>query len=64
MLRITADLFSGRPNPTWTAEADEARELFREISQNPSATGGLDEGFQGLGYRGLIVEVLSDNIAG
>jgi hypothetical protein len=34
------------------------------MSQNRSATGGLDEGYQGLGYRGLIVEVLSDNIAG
>jgi hypothetical protein len=64
MLKITADLFSGRPNPTWTAEADEARELLRQISQNQAVTGGLNEGFQGLGYRGLIVEVLSDNIAG
>lgn len=63
MLKITADLFSGRPNPTWTAEADEARELLRQISQNRAATGRLEEGFQGLGYRGLIVEVLSDTIA-
>ncbi|MDP8982793.1 MAG: hypothetical protein M3O35_19630 [Acidobacteriota bacterium] len=63
MVRITTDIFSGRPNPTYLAEADEATELLTQISQNKSAISGLHEGFQDLGYRGLIVEVLSDTAA-
>jgi hypothetical protein len=62
MLQITADMFSGRPNPTRVVESDEARELLREIAQNQSAIADVHEGYQGLGYRGLVVEALSDNI--
>lgn len=64
MLQITADMFSGRPNPTWIVEANEAGNLLKEISQNRSAIGTVDEGHQGLGYRGLVVETLIDNVAG
>jgi hypothetical protein len=63
MLQITADMFSGRPNPTWVPEAGEARNLLQEISQNQSAIVAVHEGFQGLGFRGLVVETLADNIA-
>jgi hypothetical protein len=63
MLQITVDIFSGRPNPTWVVEADEAMKLLQEISQNQSAITAVHEGYQGLGYRGLVVETLGDNIA-
>ena len=63
MLQITADIFSGRPNPAWVVEADEAMKLLHEISQNQSAIAAVHEGYQGLGYRGLVVETLGDNIA-
>jgi hypothetical protein len=63
MLQITADLFSGRSNPAWVTETDEARDLLQQISQNRSAIAAIHEGYQGLGYRGLIVESLADNIA-
>ncbi len=63
MLQVTADAFSGLPNPTWTVDADEARYLLQEISQNRSVVAAVNEGFQGLGYRGIIVESLTDNIA-
>ena len=63
MFQITADMFSGRPNPTWTVEAEEAKTLMQEIAQNRSAVGAVDQGYQGLGYRGLIVDALSDNVA-
>jgi hypothetical protein len=62
MLQITVDIFSGRPNPTWVVEADEATKLLQEISRNQSAIAAVHEGYQGLGYRGLVVETLSDNI--
>jgi hypothetical protein len=63
MLQITADMFSGLNNPTWMVGDDEFKTLMQEIAQNNSAITGVDEGFQGLGYRGLIVDALSDNIS-
>ena len=63
MLQITADMFSGRTNPTWIAGPEEARDLLQVISQNQPAITGVNEGYQGLGYRGLIVELLTDNLA-
>ena len=62
MFQITADMFSGRPNPTWTVEAEEAKTLMQEIAQNRSAVAAVDQGYQGLGYRGLIVDAMSDNV--
>ncbi len=63
MLQITVDMFSGRENPTLVVEADEANNLLQEIARNQSAIAAVDDGYQGLGYRGLIVETLIDNIA-
>ena len=63
MIQIAADIFSGRPNPTWVVELDEAKDLLQEISQNQSVITPVDQGYQGLGYRGLIVEALTDNFA-
>lgn len=62
MIRITADIFSGRENPVWEVAGDEAQSLLQEISRNQDAVGALDEGYQGLGYRGLIVEGMADNV--
>lgn len=63
MLQITVDMFSGRPNPTWVVDADQARALLQDIAQNQSAIGDVSAGYQGLGYRGVIVEALIDNVA-
>jgi hypothetical protein len=63
MLQITVDIFSGRPNPTLVAEGEEEGNLLQQIARDRSAISAVHEGFQGLGYRGLIVETLSDNIA-
>jgi hypothetical protein len=62
VIQVTADMFSGRPNPTLVVQSDEAREILREISQNRSIVSAVHEKYQGLGYRGLIVEALSDNV--
>ena len=61
MIKVTADIFSGRPNPEWVVTGNEAEAALRNLSQNRAATAALDSGFQGLGNRGLIVEVLDDH---
>lgn len=61
MIKVTADIFSGRPNPEWVVSGTEAQAALRNLSQNPAAATALDSGFQGLGSRGLIVEFLEDH---
>ncbi|MBI1841196.1 MAG: hypothetical protein HYR88_10130 [Verrucomicrobia bacterium] len=61
MIKVTADIFSGRPNPQWIVSGAEAATALRALSQQPAAAANLDSGFQGLGNRGLIVEVLNDH---
>ncbi|SHG82815.1 hypothetical protein [Streptoalloteichus hindustanus] len=63
MLRITADLFSGRPNPVWEVQ-DEARvrETLRSLRQHEDL---LSEGVpagSGLGFRGFEIESSSDEL--
>lgn len=62
-MKITVDLqiFSGRPNPRWTAEGGEADLLSkllknRSFSQNPVPPGGL-------GYSGFALTVEENNKA-
>jgi hypothetical protein len=61
MIKVTADIFSGRPNPEWVVSGAEAEAALRSLSQTPNAAAALDSGFQGLGSRGLIVEILDDH---
>lgn len=63
MLRVTLDAFSGLEPPSYVLEAADAREILREISRNRGAITDLDAGFTGLGFRGAILEPLSDDIA-
>jgi hypothetical protein len=63
MLRITADVYSGRPNPSWIlTDEKEARAVLREIAQNRQITAQAAPTEAGLGFRGLVVESLSDEI--
>lgn len=53
-MRIEADLFSGRPNPSWTAGPAEARAIAALLAGlAPSAEPA--EPFEGLGYRGMVL---------
>jgi hypothetical protein len=61
MIKVTADIFSGRPNPEWLVTGKEAEAALRSLSGKRSATAALDSGFQGLGNRGLIVEMLDEH---
>lgn len=64
MLRISADVFSGRPNPEWIiTDEQEARTTLKEIANNRSVVAQSAPGNAGLGFRGLMVEPLSDELA-
>lgn len=62
MLQVTVDAFSGRPNPSWTLAGSEAQELLTEVSRNRDAVTDIATGYSGLGFRGVILETLSDEL--
>lgn len=58
-LRITLDVFSGRPNPSWVL-TDETlvRRIVSECASALEALTPPGRGYTGLGYRGVQVDVL------
>lgn len=61
--RVTVDVFSGRTNPSWELTPEQTRELLAFAALNPDAIDSSPsgtEGFQGLGFRGLQVDFISD----
>jgi hypothetical protein len=60
--QVEVDAFSGRPNPIWNLTAAEAQAFVERFAALPSfpGTGGSAEQDQGLGYRGLKVNLLSE----
>ena len=64
MLKITVDVFSGRPNPTWTIDNDTvAREILTELAMNRGSSIAASEMGTHLGLRGIIIETLDDETA-
>ncbi|MFB6835593.1 hypothetical protein [Streptomyces sp. NPDC056361] len=58
-LRLTVDMFSGRPNPTWeVTDPDRVRELVALLGAERDALAELDSGHTGLGFRGLRVDLV------
>jgi hypothetical protein len=62
MLRVTVDLFSGKPNPNWTVAGDVARSLLREAGLNRSAVVQPGTVPARLGYRSMLVDVLDGRL--
>jgi len=62
MLRVTVDVFSGRPNPQWVVTYDDARTLLQSIAKGPEVIEHSDPATFGLGYRGLKIDLLSDDL--
>jgi hypothetical protein len=60
MLKVTIDLFSGRPNPTWIIGGARGNEILDYISKERQIICKNDSGYQGLGYRGIQIETFSD----
>jgi hypothetical protein len=63
MLRVTIDAFSGRENPSYFVDGAEEQDLLRDVSRRRAAITDAEAGFDGLGFRGVIVESLSDDAA-
>ncbi|WP_030665813.1 hypothetical protein [Streptomyces rimosus] len=61
MLRITADMFSGRPDPiSDITEENEVRVLLREVESNRNLFLSKAPAEAGLGVRGFRIEPLND----
>jgi hypothetical protein len=56
MVRVTLDIFSGRPNPSWVLNEREAREVLRQVAAHREAATPADQDRGVLGFRGLIIE--------
>lgn len=64
MLRVTADIYSGKENPAWMiTEEKEVRAILKEIAGNRELVTDVVPAEAGLGFRGIIVEPLSDDMA-
>ncbi|MFJ9696508.1 hypothetical protein [Kitasatospora sp. NPDC101183] len=65
MLRITADIYSGRPNPTADiTDETEARAALRELARDRDLLAGPAEAQAGgLGLRGFWVETFDDELS-
>jgi hypothetical protein len=62
MLRIEIDVFSGRPNPVWIlTDPDATRDLLGAVAQSRGVIAKPGAGFNGLGFREVRVDMLSDD---
>src|ERR1700741_922663 len=63
MLRITADIFSGRPNPVWEVRDEaEVRATLRSLTADRGLLTDDAPAGSGLGFRGFRVETLGDDL--
>jgi len=62
MLQVTLDAFSGRENPSVFVDGQEARDILQELSLNNGILTPVDSGYQGLGFRGVIIAPTDDTV--
>ncbi|MBV9772461.1 MAG: hypothetical protein JO040_00835 [Gemmatimonadetes bacterium] len=60
MVRVTIDIFSGRPNPSFVLDEREAQEILRQIAATPETAVSAERSLGILGYRGLVLELDDD----
>jgi hypothetical protein len=63
MLQLTVDVFAGRENPSVVVDGQEAREILAEISRNQGMLTPVAAGYQGLGFRGVIIQPTDDTVS-
>lgn len=61
MLKIELDIFSGQPNPSWTLTSKEEAQLVDRLLADKSQMQPLNQSPSKLGYRGFIVNALSED---
>lgn len=61
MIKVTLDMFSGRPNPTWILTPKEEQRLADLVTANPTAVIPGHTVVNWLGYRGLIVSIVGES---
>lgn len=64
MLRVTADVFSGRTNPAWVIDSAGARTALSALSDARHLLADDVPAGAGLGFRGLWIEALGDDATG
>jgi hypothetical protein len=62
VMRVDIEIFSGRPNPSWTLTAKESADFLALLRKLPKSKAGPIP--DGLGYRGLKVSGLHDTVPG
>src|SRR6266852_817286 len=62
MIRATIDAYSGSPNPECILEGAAARDILGNILKHPENVVPESAGYDGLGFRGIILELLSDDM--
>ncbi|MFE2877378.1 hypothetical protein ACFXG6_27420 [Streptomyces roseus] len=56
-IRITIEMFSGRPNPSWEiTDLDRLEQLKERLARKPEARGPVGSGYTGLGFDGVRVD--------
>ncbi|MBK9735344.1 MAG: hypothetical protein IPO92_10400 [Saprospiraceae bacterium] len=60
MLKITVDIFSGRPNPSWLIDDERANDIIKQIQKFGDIVSDQDKGYDGLGYRGVHIDLMGD----
>ncbi|MFE2165450.1 hypothetical protein ACFXB3_10325 [Streptomyces sp. NPDC059447] len=56
-VRITIEMFSGRPDPCWeVGDPDRFQQVRELLARKPQARGAVDSGYTGLGFRGVRVD--------
>ncbi|MEW2418107.1 hypothetical protein AB0953_31045 [Streptomyces sp. NPDC046866] len=56
-VRITIEMFSGRPNPSWEInDPERVKELRERLGRKPAARGPVGSGYTGLGFDGIRVD--------
>jgi hypothetical protein len=63
MIKVTVNVFSGRANPTWTLDEAEAQPVLKDIALHRGILSNHEAGFDGLGFRGIDIELLHDHHA-
>jgi hypothetical protein len=62
VLKIEVDLFSGRPNPEWIiTDTETSDSLLDAVAHNPEVAAVPGTGYQGLGFREVLVSYLADD---